>query len=213
MSELGKIEKPEAGQYAGKRKLCLVPLVFCAESAPLDYIEKFNRYWAQASEHIANLESMIGKVSVIYCESIVKGGEEGLKTMERLNTECHGIVAGRVQSGAALEATEDKALAEEAIDWERCLLIGLISTKVARTVADGYFAALRGRYEHIGRRINETLKPDQMGLLFIQEGHMVQFPPDIEVFTVAPPALDEIRRWQRDEAQKARQPSEKPAPG
>ena len=27
--------------------------------------------------------------------------------------------------------------------------------------------------------------------------HQVQFPPDIEVFYVAPPALDEIKRWFR----------------
>jgi len=26
----------------------------------------------------------------------------------------------------------------------------------------------------------------------------VQFPPDIEVFSVAPPVLDEIHRWLRD---------------
>ena len=37
-----------------------------------------------------------------------------------------------------------------------------------------------------------------MALLFIREGHRVQFPPDIEVFSVAPPVLDEIHRWLRD---------------
>jgi hypothetical protein len=44
----------------------------------------------------------------------------------------------------------------------------------------------------------ETLKAGESGLLFMREGHSVQFPQDIEVFTVAPPALDEIRRWQRN---------------
>jgi hypothetical protein len=39
-------------------------------------------------------------------------------------------------------------------------------------------------------------------LLFIREGHLVQFPPDIDVFSVAPPALDEIHRWARDRAAK-----------
>jgi hypothetical protein len=28
---------------------------------------------------------------------------------------------------------------------------------------------------------------------------MVQFPEDVEVFSVAPPALDEIHRWQREQ--------------
>ena len=38
-------------------------------------------------------------------------------------------------------------------------------------------------------------KPDETGLLLIGERHQVQFPADIEVFYVAPPALDEYRRW------------------
>ena len=46
----------------------------------------------------------------------------------------------------------------------------------------------------------QQLKPDEIAVLFIREGHMVQFPKDIEVFSVAPPALDEIQRWLRDHA-------------
>ena len=38
-----------------------------------------------------------------------------------------------------------------------------------------------------------------MGLLFIREEHLAQFPEDIEVFSVSPPALDEIHRWQREQ--------------
>ncbi len=88
--------------------------------------------------------------------------------------------------------------------------MGLISQKVARTVADSYFSAMRRRYEHIAKRINESLKPDQVGLLVIQEDHMVQFPSDIEVFTVAPPALDEIRRWQREQRERPAAKEEPP---
>ena len=29
----------------------------------------------------------------------------------------------------------------------------------------------------------------------ISERHQVQFPPDIEVFYIAPPALDDFHRW------------------
>ncbi len=57
-----------------------------------------------------------------------------------------------------------------------------------------YVEASRKRYEHIARRIDEALKANEVGMLFIREGHRVQFPQDIEVFSVAPPALDEIRR-------------------
>ena len=32
----------------------------------------------------------------------------------------------------------------------------------------------------------------------MREGHQVQFPVDIQVFYVAPPGLDEIKRWVRE---------------
>ena len=134
----------------------------------------------------------------IYHESIVLAGEDGLKATEKLNPSgCH-IAREKCHSGAVFEATEDKELADESLDWERSLLMGFISQKVAEMVSQFYIEALKKRYEHVAGRIDETLKADEAGVLFIREGHMVQFPKDIEVFSVAPPALDEIHRWQRE---------------
>ena len=195
--QLGKIEKPEAKDYVSKRKLYLVPLLFSGEKAPPEYAEKFNLYWEQVSEHVANLESKIGKVSHIYHESIALAGEDGLKAMEKLSPSSCLIARGKCQSGAVLETTEDKELAEESMDWERFLLMGFISPKVAKMVSEFYVEALRKRYEHIARQIDETLKANEVGMLFIREGHLVQFPQDVEVFSVVPPALNEIHRWQR----------------
>jgi len=196
--QLGKIEKPGTEYFAGKRKLYLVPLVFYGENAPPAYMEKFNLYWQQVSQQVTNLESKIGKVTHVYHESIILAGEDGLKVIEKLNPSCYQIARDKCQSGAVLEATEDKELAEENMDWERFLLIGFVSQKVAKIVSEFYVEASRKRYEDIARRIDETLKPDEVGILFIREDHMVQFPKDIEVFSVAPPALDELHRWQRD---------------
>ncbi len=196
--ELGKIEKPEAGQFREKRKLYLVPLLFSWEGAPAEYVEKFNLYWQQVREHVANLESKIGKVSRVYHESITTAGEDGLKTLEKLNPSSYQLIKDKCQSGAEFETAEDTEAAEESIDWERHLLMGFISPKVAKIVSEFYVEASRKRYEHIARRIDEALKANEVGMLFIREGHRVQFPQDIEVFSVAPPALDEIHRWQRD---------------
>ena len=196
--QLGKIEKPEAKDFTSKRKLYLIPLIFSGKEAPPEYVEKFNLYWQQVGEHVTNLEAKIGKVSHIYHESIVLAGEDGLKAMEKLSpSSCH-VAREKCQSGAMFEATEDKELADESLDWERFLLMGFISQKVAEMVSQFYVEALKKRYEHVARRIDETLKADEAGVLFIREGHMVQFPQDIEVFSVAPPALDEIHRWQRE---------------
>ena len=83
---------------------------------------------------------------------------------------------------------------------------------MAKIVSEFYVEASRKRYEDIARRIAETLKPDEAGILFIRENHMVQFPKDIEVFSVAPPALDEIHRWQRDRLSSTPKEEEKVKP-
>jgi len=198
--ELSKIDKPEAGSFKQGRKLFLVPLIYSAKGAPPEYVEKFDLYWKQATEHVGNLEAKVGRVDRVYHESISSGGEDGLKAMEKLNPKSCQIARQKCQSNAELEATEDRELVEESMDWERCLLIGFMSSKVAGIVSEFYIEASRKRYEHIGKKIDETLKADEIAVLFITEGHMVQFPKDVEVFSVAPPALDEIHRWLRDRA-------------
>lgn len=198
--EVGKIDKPETGSFKHGRRLLLVPLIYLAKDTPPEYTEKVDLYWKQAAEHVANLEAKIGTVNRVYHESISLGGEDGLRIMERLNPSSCYIATQKCQNNAELEAVEDRELAEESMDWERCLLIGFMSDKVATTVSDFYVEACKKRYEHIGKRIDETLKADEVAILFTREGHMVQFPHDVEVFSVAPPALDEIHRWLRDHA-------------
>jgi hypothetical protein len=198
--ELGKISKPEAANFKQGRRLLLVPLIYSYKDAPSEYTEKYELYWKQVAEHIVNLEAKIGIVSRIYHESISLGGDDGLKIMEGLNPKSCQIAKQKCQDGATLEVIEDKELAEETIDWERCLFIGFLSDKVARKVSESYIEASRKRYEHINKRVDETLKANEIAILFIREGHLVQFPEDIEVFSVSPPTLDEIRRWLRDRA-------------
>ena len=198
--ELGKIDKPEAASFKQGRKLFLVPLMYPAKDAPPDYTEKLDLYWKQASEHVANLEAKVGAVNRVYHESISVGGEDGLKIMDKLNAKSCQIARQKCRDNAQLEAVEDRELAAESMDWERCLLIGFMSDKVAMKVSEYYVEASKKRYEHIGRRIDDTLKAEEVAILFIREGHTVQFPTDIEVFSVAPPALDEIHRWLRDRA-------------
>jgi hypothetical protein len=209
--ELGKIEKPEAKQYEGKRKLYLVPLVYTYDGAPADYTEKYSLYWKQAQDHIRNLESKMGTVDLVYHESVTITGDKGLEIMEKLSPLSCQITKDRCQSGAKLEVIEDAELTEETMDWERHFMMGFISSKVARMVSDLYAEASKKRYEHIANRINETLGEDNAAILFIRENHRVQFPSDIEVFSIAPPALDEIHRWLRERSQMEEQePVEEP---
>jgi hypothetical protein len=195
--ELGKINKPEVGSFRHSRKLFLVPLIYSSKDAPPEYIEKYELYWQQVDQHIENLETKLGKIKRVYHESITTNDENSLTIMERLNPQSSQIAKNKSSNGAKIEVIEDRQLAEECMDWERCLLVGLLSETVIKKISESYIDAARKRYEHISKIIDKSLQPDEIAVLFIREGSMIQFPKDIEVFSVAPPALDDIHRWLR----------------
>jgi hypothetical protein len=198
--QLGKIERLEVERFKQGKKLYLVPLVYSGEEAPDEYKGKCNRYWHQVTEQLTNLASKLGSVNRVYHESIFQSGEDGLKATERLNPSSYQIAKTQCANGAVFEAVEEKELFEEVMDWQRCLMLGFLSDKVANKVSEFYIEAAKKRNEFMAKEISGTLKDDEAGLLFIREGHSVQFPSDIEVFSVFPPALDEIHRWLRDQA-------------
>ncbi len=198
--QLGKIERLEVERFKQGKKLYLVPFVYSGEEAPDEYKEKCDRYWHQVTEQLGNLASRIGMVNRIYHESIFQSGEDGMKAMEKLNPGSYQIAKTQYANGAVFEAVEEKELFEEVIDWQRCLMLGFMSDKVANKVSEFYVEAAKKRNEFMAKKIGGTLKDDEAGLLFIREGHSVQFPSDIEVFSIFPPVLDEIHRWLRDQA-------------
>lgn len=196
--ELGKIEKPPVESFKTGRRLYFVPFVPSPKDAQTEYLEKCNKYWEQVENQMGDLELKLGKVNKIYHEFISVGGEEGVKAVEELNDKSCQIIKGRLEKGAQLEPTEERELLTEFMDWTRCLSIGLQNQKVFTKIYESYKEATKKRNEHIARQIDETLKPDEIGILFMREGHQVQFSTDIEVFYIAPPALDEIKRWLRE---------------
>ena len=200
--ELGKIEKPPAEEFKKGRKLYFVPLIYCEKEPPAEYLEKFNNYWDQVENQVSSLELKLGRIDRIFHELISAGGEDGAKVIKDLNDRSYQIVENRLGKGTQLEATEEAELLTEFMDWSRCLLLGLQNQQVFTTVYEYYTEANKKRNEHIAKKIDETLKEDEVGILFMREGHQVQFPSDIKVFYVVPPALDEIKRWLRDQGTK-----------
>ena len=196
--ELGKIEKPPAEQFKRGKKLYFVPLVYRGEEPSEEYLTIFNRFWEQVEKQITALELKLGKVNRIYHELIPAGGKEGSQAVKELNDKSHKIIETCLRNGAQLEAVEEVDLLTEFMDWGRCLIIGLQNQKVLTRVYESYSEAGKKRNEYISRKIDETLQPDETGILLMRETHQVQFSPDIQVFYIAPPALDEIKRWLRD---------------
>ena len=217
---LSQFPKPEADQYQGKRKLFLVPTFAFAPGVPEEGETLLERYWSEVRDHINSLERSLGTVSHVYHETLFSEGDEGMKLLEGLNPKGYSFMQAMCQSTARLEATEDRALVEESSDWQRCISIGLLSEKVSSAAMQGFQEVTQKRFEHIGSRVDETLKESETGVLFIREDHRIQFPDDIQVFFVAPPGLDAIKRWIDDQirsaikgAQESQEPQESKAPG
>jgi hypothetical protein len=203
--ELGKISKPRAEEFEKGRKLYFVPLIHYGIEPPEEYVEKFDRYWEQVGNQISELESKLGRVNRIYHELIPVGGEVGGKAIEELNDKSYRIIESCLNKGAQLEAVEEGDLLTEFMDWSRCLVIGLQNQKVLTKVYESYTEVSKKRNEYIAGKIDGTLKPDEIGILMMRENHQVQFPQDIQVFYVAPPALDDIKRWLRDRESKSQE--------
>jgi hypothetical protein len=195
-------EKPQPG-HSG-RKLYLVPFVFALQDGPSGYAEKLEAYWREVRSHIYNLEARFGKISKVYHESVTLGGEEGLKLVEQLNEKAHRMLRRKCQQGAEFVALEDRDLFEETMDWRRCLAV-VLSGPVRRKVSDFYREAIRERYELMAKRIDETLNDGEAGILIIGKDHAVQFPSDIRVFYVSPPALDELYHLLRNHVRTSRE--------
>ena len=192
---ISQMPKPGSEQYKGKRKLFLVPTYMLSPDLPDDGKQVLERYWTEVRDHVHNLERSLGSIVHVFHEAVSEGGENGLRTIEGVNPQGYSFVQALCQSTARLEATDDMELLQESMDWQRCLSMGLISAKVTNTAVDGFRVATDGRFEHIASKIDEALKEEEVGALFIREEHKVQFPDDVQVFYVAPPALDALKRW------------------
>ena len=193
--EIGRIQRPAVERYRGRRKLLLVPLVYAPRTDDEEGAAAMQRYWDQMQTQVASLADALGGLHRVYHESLTEGGGQGLEHLTAVDQRSHGFVHGKVQEGATLEATEDYELLGEALDLQRVLMMPLTSQKVALKLREWFTESNKSRYEHIAGRIDATLGEDQVGLLMISEGHQVQFPADIEVFYVSPPALDDFRNW------------------
>ena len=204
--------KPLADRYSGARKLFLVPNYALPPYIPEDGLEVLQRYWSEVRDAVGNLERTLGQVTRVYHEMLFSEGDDGAKLLESLNPQGHGFIQAMCSSGASLVTTEERELVEEHTDWQRVLSFGPASQKVMTAAMDGFQSTLQTRYEKIAERIKDTLQEGETGALFIRDDHRVQFPTEIQVFYVAPPALDTLKRWIADQARAGPRAESQPAP-
>ncbi|OGO00504.1 MAG: hypothetical protein A2Y58_00330 [Chloroflexi bacterium RBG_13_51_52] len=201
--ELGKIEKMPVEDFKKGRKFFFVPFVYFGEGLTDEYKKKVNQYWEQVEKQITELSLKLGEVNVIYHELIAASGEDGVASLKELNKQGYKVVKTCLEKNARLEALENADLLTEFMDWSRCLVIGLQNPRVISKVYECYSEVTKKRNESIAQKINETLKENEIAIVLMRENHQVQFPSDIQVFYISPPALDEIKRWLREQEHKA----------
>jgi hypothetical protein len=202
--ELGKIEKPQVEDFKSGRKLFFVPLIVSSKELPKEYGDKCSHYWEQVESQISGLTLKLGNVNRIFHELVPESGEKGLEQLKELKLGSLEIVQSEISRGAVLEAVEDSDIMAELMDLSRCLSIGLQSKKVFSKIFELYNEVHTRRNDFIFKKLQDTLKENEIALLIMEEGHHVKFPEDMKVFYIAPPALDEIKRWLRDYDAKVR---------
>ena len=195
---LTQIPRPRASSFEGKKNLFLVPNYIVAPGIPAEAQELIERYWSEVRDSIGNLERSLGTVSKVYHEMICADGDEGLQHLEVLNPTACTLVRAMCQSTATMCQLEDGELVAEHSDWQRILAMGPASQKILQASLGGYQETLSARYKGIADRIKDGLDVGDCAVLFIREDHQVQFPTEVQVFYVAPPSLDALKRWLDD---------------
>jgi len=195
--ELGKIEKPTVEGYKVGRKLYFIPLIFTPRKPDDEFLKIADKYWEEAQTQLIDLETKLGFAKKIYHELVSVLGENGIKVIEELSKGSCQIVKSRLDRGVELQLIEDRELLAEFMDWSKCLMVDLETQKVGDKIYEFYTNAYQKRNKYIEQQIEETLKENETGILLMQEGHQIQFQQGVQVFYIAPPSLDEIRRWIR----------------
>jgi hypothetical protein len=116
--------------------------------------------------------------------------------VKQLGEECYQIVKKKVDKGAKLVAVENAEILNELMDWSLCLSVVRRSQKVFTKVLEFHQEAGDRRNKEIAKKIDESLKKNNCGLLLMTDENRMQIQPilssDIQVFLVHPPAYNDI---------------------
>ncbi len=198
MATLGSTGKTDPSRFDGKKKLLLVPLIPIFPDMEEEIPDLLNRFWSEISSQIGNIETVLGTVKHIFHEMIHEEGDGGIRILTQIYPKSANFIKEYISSGAKLQALEDPDIWMELTDWQRCLSIGLISSKVFDIASKGYQEISIKRTNQLPNTINDLMKQDEVGLLFISEGHTVQFPSDIQIFYVSPPSATDLKNIMTD---------------
>jgi hypothetical protein len=110
-----------------------------------------------------------------------------------LDRENYQIVRKLIEGGSSFEATEDPTLLAESLSW-----LEMVEREPFDTIAlELYQETLKERDRYISSRIDETLKDDELGVLFIEPNREVKLNGPVRIISVCRfDPSDYLRSWQ-----------------
>ena len=180
------------GKSEKRRKLIYVPRMYTVEEIMLatggkvseDVKERIKGFWR-------NLEGQLSKfdrIDKIYRDMITADGEEGVQQLSIIDPYNFEVVKALLEKGAKLVKTEDPLLVKEAEAWVGSMAWG------SPSAVELFRENLKDRNSYISGRIDETLKPGEVGVLFIEPSRELKFPQELEVVRVKSDSLDLLKR-------------------
>lgn len=177
------------------RKLLYVPIIHMepdlgSEAAAIDnrstslfgwerwvkHKESVAKFWRSIGDYFA---AMDGSTLKIYQDGLPADGVLGRKIIEegaKRGSKNHQIIQGLMARGAEIRKTEDPSLLKE--EYEHITGITRSGSTARRTIAHTKYKLRKNqltqeRDKFIARTINETLKEEETGVLFIGSYHNI----------------------------------------
>ena len=217
MTELGKIEKPEASSFKSKRKLYVVPTLPFEELSLQFNLDtaKVERFWGEVREKIEYFVSNYGKIEAVFVEGVNDDEKAGLESFEKYGKESNHfkLIKNLVDSGAKLRGIDKR----EHIERSKLLFEEYSKSflPMVKEIHQGFYGKeidFEGWREYLVKKIQEAqeemssfaskimgeMPDDSSGIVIITDGRPVEFPEGTDVFQVRPPAFDEIERKVRE---------------
>ena len=194
---LGNIGLASHREFAGKRKLLIVPYVTATRDDESLH-EMVRAYWTDALAQVRKLEVSLGGVRYLFHEGFVGEGQESAEILETGNPHGYAELKAMVDRGVVLEPTEDIECLKETLDLHRCMSVVEVSHTVADRLSQWFEESRMARYAAIAGNVDRYLKENELAVLVISPDHEIKFADNIEIVYVVPPILDTINRWMRE---------------
>jgi len=144
----------------------------------LENLKKIQLFWDEVEKEIDKLDLDYSKVR-IYQDGMPVGGELALKIVNETaekGSRNYQIVKNMIEKGAKIEETESRDLLLK--EYEHVKKFTTAEKEKKKAALKEYEKAkdelIRKRDEFIAKRIDETLKKDETGFLFIGAHHKVK---------------------------------------